>query len=112
MIDQDAHTWPEQNAVDEWLEKYQIKVPDRKSEMELKEAVTKWRLQIQAERDAARAELEEWKRQGTMMANQLGYVLPMAIGWANTHDVGSNNAIVSGASDCLAAFRAWEKGKP
>ena len=38
-----GQTWPEQNAVDEWLKKYNISV-DHKVAMELKNTVTKFRI--------------------------------------------------------------------
>lgn len=48
-----AGTWPEQNAVDEWLKKHDIGV-HFKIAMELKNAVTKYRLEVQKERDQLR----------------------------------------------------------
>jgi len=50
-------TWPEQDAVDMWVIKYNVGVSNRQT-LELKEAVTKWRVTIQTE-------LEDYKkRQG------------------------------------------------
>ena len=59
-------TWPEQNAVDEWCEKHAAKGPlgswyiyaDFSILMELKEAVTAYRLTVEKERDALKAKLE------------------------------------------------------
>ena len=56
-------TWPEQNAVDEWCEKHAAKGPlgswyiyaDFSILMELKEAVTAYRLTVEKERDALKA---------------------------------------------------------
>jgi hypothetical protein len=41
-------TWPEQNAVDAWLKKHGIEV-DHKVSMELKDATTKYRIEVQDE---------------------------------------------------------------
>lgn len=49
-----ASTWPEQDVVDQWLEKHAIKV-DFKQAMELKEAVTAPRIQVQEQLQAASA---------------------------------------------------------
>jgi hypothetical protein len=51
-------TWPEQDAVDSWLEKYNINV-DHKTSMELKEAVTAHRLAIDKERISLRSRIKE-----------------------------------------------------
>ena len=59
-------TWPEQNAVDEWCEKHAAKGPlgswyiyaDFSILMELKKAVTAYRLTVEKERDALKAKLE------------------------------------------------------
>jgi hypothetical protein len=44
----DASTWPEQEAVEAWIKKYEIRVSNE-AKLELKEAVTRYRLQIQEE---------------------------------------------------------------
>jgi hypothetical protein len=63
-------TWPEQNAVDAWLEKHGIEV-ERKVRLELKEAVTECRLRIQKERDGLRARLQAAETQVGMLREVL-----------------------------------------
>ena len=48
-------TWPEQNAVDAWLEKHGVKV-EFSAAMELKEAVTAYRIQVQRLLEAEKEE--------------------------------------------------------
>ena len=60
-------TWPEQNAVDEWCEKHAAKGPlgswyiyaDFNILMELKKAVTAYRITVDKERDALKARVVE-----------------------------------------------------
>ena len=60
-------TWPEQNAVDEWCEKHAAKAAigswciyaDFSILMELKEAVTAYRITVDKERDALKARVTE-----------------------------------------------------
>ena len=61
-------TWPEQNAVDEWCEKHAAKGPlgswyiyaDFNILMELKKAVTAYRITVDKERDALKAKQTRW----------------------------------------------------
>ena len=63
-------TWPEQNAVDEWCEKHAAKGPlgswyiyaDFNILMELKKAVTAYRITVDKERDALKARVAELEK--------------------------------------------------
>jgi hypothetical protein len=71
-------TWPEQNAVDAWLEKHGIEV-ERKVRLELKEAVTECRLRIQEERDGLRARIAELEGQVRMLLTLLRNIEEFAV---------------------------------
>jgi len=55
-------TWPEQDAVDMWVIKYNVGVSNRQT-LELKEAVTKCRVTIQTElEDYKKRQREAWDK--------------------------------------------------
>ncbi len=62
--------------------------------------------------DSLRAQVSELRTDMVDALDHIGYILPMAKGYATDHPVGNNSAIVAGTDEFLeairAAARAWK----
>jgi len=61
-------TWPEQDAVEEWLERYFLKV-EHNAKMELKDAVTVYRLKIQDELESLKSKNNKTEEKKVELSN-------------------------------------------